>query len=230
MMMFYAKFRPLVYIVNVYFLSLSLAADLSSYTVPLSNDKWLALKCYILITESSLISGMETLRSPSSNLTLKLITYALGTQNYACPRNSTLPPVPRGANATLIDATPYLNSTIFNTIPKILLSIPSTSLQEHFGPEISNQPFDASLTSTIYFSDSRTFQGRVFDTVRASSNYSVGNDAIDWVALTTTVENATLKEVYCVRTAGGKSPLQCDEKWYEVLFVVPYAAQCWFYG
>ncbi len=173
---------------------------------------------------------METLRSPSSNLTLKIITFALGTQIYACPPNSTLPPVPNGANATLTDATLLLNSSIFNTIPKMLLSNPSTSLQKLYGPEIGNQSFDASLTSTIYFSDSRTFRGRVFDTARAPSNYSFGYDAIDWVALTTTVANATLKEVYCVQTAGGKSPPQCDGSSSEVLNVVPFAAQYWFYG
>jgi len=39
MMISYAKIRPLAYIVNIYFLSLSLAVDLSNYTVPLSNGK-----------------------------------------------------------------------------------------------------------------------------------------------------------------------------------------------
>ena len=115
MMISYAKIRPLAYIVNIYFLSLSLAVDLSNYTVPLSNGKWLVPKCCISITESSLVSGMETLRSPSSNLTLKLITYALGIQISTCSINSTLPPVPSGTNATLIDATPYLNNNnLFN--------------------------------------------------------------------------------------------------------------------
>ncbi len=52
-MMFYAKIRALAYIVNIYFLSLSLAADLSSYTVPLSTGKWLAVKFYFPITERS---------------------------------------------------------------------------------------------------------------------------------------------------------------------------------
>jgi len=38
-MIFYAKIRPLAYIVNICFLNLSLAADLSIYPVPLSNGK-----------------------------------------------------------------------------------------------------------------------------------------------------------------------------------------------
>jgi len=168
---------------------------------------------------------METLRSPSSNLTLKLITYALGIQISTCSINSTLPPVPSGTNATLIDATPYLNNNnLFNKIPQLLLSNLSTSMQELLGPEIGKQSFDASLTSMFHFNDSRTFQGRVFDTMRAPI------DAPQWVALTTTVVNATLKEAYCVQTAGGLVPLQCDGKLYDMILVSPYAAQYWFYG
>lgn len=220
-MISYAKIRPLAYIVNIYFLSLSLAVDLHNYTVPLSNGKWLALKCCISIAESSLISGIESLRSPNSNLTLKLITYALGIQISTCSINSTLPPVPSGANATLIDATSYLNTPLFNKIPQLLLSNPPTSMQEL---EIGKQSFGASLTSVFHFNDSRTFQGKVFSTISAPI------DALQWVALTTTVVNATLKEAYCVQTAGGLVPLQCDGNLYDKIIASPYAAQYWFYG
>jgi len=186
------------------------------------------LKGCISITESSLVSGIETLRSPTSNLTLKLITFALGSQFYLCPANSTSSPIPNGTNATLIDATPYFNNILFDKIPLLLLAYTPTTVHEKFGPEIGKQVLGGSLTSSFQLNDFSTFQGRVFETIRAPNP----NDDLDWVAITTTVVNSTLKEVYCVQTAAGLiSPSQqCDVSPYDAVITRPYAAEYWFYG
>jgi len=186
-----------------------------------------------LITEIFLLSGMETLRSPSSNLSLKFITYALGTRNYACSPNSTLPPVPIGSNAKFVNATKDIDKDYFYRVPQLLISTetsPSTSFLEQFGSVIGNESSDASLLSTIYLNDLNIFQGRVFSTASAYSNYSTERNATDWVALTTMVDDSTVKEVYCVQTAGEQIPLQCGGLGGELMKMVSFAAQYWFYG
>jgi len=155
-----------------------------------------------------------------------------GTQNYTCLSSSSfLPAVPNGANAVLLDATPFLNpsgySIIFNGVPSLLLTRPETFVERQVGRHYFNTPSIAMFDVQEF----GTFQGSVFDSVRAPWNASIGSTedrATDWLTLTTTKENSTLKQVYCVQTAGGKPPENCASEPKDIAVV--YAAQCWFYG
>jgi len=93
------------------------------------------------------------------------------------------PPVPSGANATLMNATQvaeYFNTSLWpsvydDSITEMLLdtNLNATS----FGLEVSNMSLDASLSSTIYFKDFGTSKGRAFNTTRAPSHSSENNES-----------------------------------------------------
>lgn len=192
---------------------------------------------YILITENNFISGNSTLPTPSKGLILKLVTLVHGTQNYTCTSNLTgYRAIPNGANAVILSGDPFLNSEdyprSFNQIPQFLTTQPQTYVRGLIDVGgIGRLDFDTPSTANFDIKGFGPFQGNVTDTVSAPWDASVGQEgepATDWVTLTIAADNSTLKQVYCVQTAGGKSTEYCTGKDNKKAF--GYAAQCWFYG
>ncbi len=193
--------------------------------------------CYIPTTENNFISGNSTLPGPSKELILKHVTLVHGTQNYTCISNLTRSrAIPNGANAIILSGIPFLNSLgypdVFNNIPHLLVSLSPMFVEVLVDVNsIGRLHFDTPSTASFDIPGFGTFQGTVTDTVSAPWSASVGQTgdrATDWVALTTTANNSTLKQVYCVQTAGGKPPENCAGEPNQIAVV--YAAQCWIYG
>ncbi|KAL8763050.1 MAG: hypothetical protein Q9184_001077 [Pyrenodesmia sp. 2 TL-2023] len=196
--------------------------DLTKFQVPLSN-------------------GSASLPPPATSLSLKAITLGRGTQNYTCAAGSTAAPVPIGAKADLLDATPLLplfpsseSQSILNLLPEYLVSFDFATIQNSSIPILGKHIFDAAGVPTFDLGKLGLLKAKRVANIAAPATAckgpnGKGNGAIDWLALTEAPGSNGLKEVYRVYTAGGRAPASCGGGPARPINI-EYASQYWFFG
>lgn len=199
----------------------------------------------------------STLPLPAANLTLQYVTLGIGTQNYSCattPNNASATPTPKGAKATLYDASfilsqgpPAMKASTEKMLPALALSLWETyqvtpdqwpapmqlfALGHHF--------FSAAGVPTFVLdgaSPKAQIQGKKTGNVAAPADACpglAGEGAVDWLQLTDNGAGFSAGTVlargvlYRVETAGGAAPKTCDGLAGDV--IVKYAAEYFFYG
>lgn len=183
--------------------------------------------------------GTASLPPPPNNFKVQAITLGRGIQNYTCESNSTAPPKPIGAIATLYDATPFLSflptaegDDLLALLPSFLVSLNPDNLNSAFLPVQGHHWFDAKGTPVFDLGELGFFKGKKNANISAPHDsfkgpYNQGVGAVDWLKLCPVPGTYKLNRTYRVETAGGKPPATCEGQ--PEAIQVEYAAQYWFF-